>query len=288
MSSSKPAHLDPSELGTKEYWDKLYATELTNHAANPSDTGTNWFDDSNAEGRIVAFLGGLLDDDEEHHEILKGRTEELTQENASILDLGCGNGELLFALRDDGWEGAMLGVDYSAQSVELARRIGATRDAVDAEEEEANAEAEGETGKGKEDEDKGRVPPVNFLEWNLLTGPLSPSDPTSPLHFAPSTESLFDIVLDKGTFDAISLSATTDPNETHPCEIYRQRLLQLLNPRGGIFLVTSCNWTEKELRGWFEEDKDGELRVVGRVEYPTFTFGGMKGQTISTLCFRRG
>ncbi|PTB75362.1 S-adenosyl-L-methionine-dependent methyltransferase [Trichoderma longibrachiatum ATCC 18648] len=280
MSPSKPAHLDPSELGTKEYWDKLYATELTNHAANPSDTGTNWFDDSNAEGRIVAYLGGLLeDDDDKNREILAGRKEPLTQEGAAILDLGCGNGELLFALRDDGWEGTMLGVDYSAQSVELARRIGATRDAVDAadDEEEKKEEAEGK-----------QVPPVNFLEWNLLTGPLSPSDPSSPLHFAPSPESLFDIVLDKGTFDAISLSATSSPNETHPCEIYRQRLLQLLNPRGGIFLVTSCNWTEKELRGWFEDDKDGELRVVGRVEYPTFTFGGMKGQTISTLCFRRG
>ncbi|PTB62232.1 hypothetical protein BBK36DRAFT_1136622, partial [Trichoderma citrinoviride] len=262
-------------------WDKLYATELTNHAANPSDTGTNWFDDSNAEGRIVAFLGGLLDDDD-NEEILGGRKEKLEQETAAVLDLGCGNGELLFALRDDGWEGTMLGVDYSAQSVELARRIGATRDAVDAEEEKEAQEAEAR-GRG--------VPPVNFLEWNLLTGPLTPSDPSSPLHYAPSPETLFDIVLDKGTFDAISLSAAAsddDPQETHPCEIYRQRLLQLLNPRGGIFLVTSCNWTEKELRGWFEDDRDGELRVVGRVEYPTFTFGGQKGQTISTLCFRRG
>ncbi|KAK1243142.1 hypothetical protein MKX07_003770 [Trichoderma sp. CBMAI-0711] len=278
------------------HWDKLYATELTNHAANPSDTGTNWFDDSNAEGRIVAFLGGLLDDDDEQHrEILAGRKEELTQGDAAILDLGCGNGELLFALRDDGWEGTMLGVDYSAQSVELARRIGATRDAVDAEEGEGEGEEAGseEPKKKKQqhedekDEEK-RIPPVNFLEWNLLTGPLSPTDPASPLHYAPSSETLFDIVLDKGTFDAISLSATSSPTETHPCEIYRQRLLQLLNPHGGIFLVTSCNWTEKELRGWFEDERDGELRVVGRVEYPTFTFGGMKGQTISTLCFRRG
>ncbi|KAL6862045.1 S-adenosyl-L-methionine-dependent methyltransferase [Trichoderma novae-zelandiae] len=296
MASSKPAHLDPSELGTKEYWDKLYATELTNHAANPSDTGTNWFDDSNAEGRIVAFLGGLLDDDDgddKSEAILGGRKERLEQSTATVLDLGCGNGELLFALRDDGWEGTMLGVDYSAQSVALARRIAATRDAVDAEEaaaEEAAADSAHDEEKAEEEEGAASSPssPVNFLEWNLLTGPLSPTDPASPLHFAPSPETLFDIVLDKGTFDAISLSATSSPAETHPCETYRQRLLQLLNPRGGLFLVTSCNWTEKELRGWFEDERDAELRVVGRVEYPTFTFGGVKGQTISTLCFRRG
>jgi hypothetical protein len=194
----------------------------------------------------------------------------------------------------------MLGVDYSAQSVELARRIDATRDAVDAEEDGEGEEADSEEPQKKkqqqqqedekEEEKKKRIPPVNFLEWNLLTGPLSPTDPASPLHYAPSSSEkpLFDIVLDKGTFDAISLSATSSPTETHPCEIYRQRLLQLLNPHGGIFLVTSCNWTEKELRGWFEDERDGELTVVGRVEYPTFTFGGMKGQTISTLCFRRG
>lgn len=197
------------------------------------------------------------------------------------MDLGCGNGELLFALRDDGWEGQMLGVDYSAQSVALAKRIGETRDAQEEEE-------EAEQGDQKEGEAE-KTPSVRFLEWDLLAGPISPNDASSPLSFAPSQETLFDIILDKGTFDAISLSAGLSSDEnTNPCETYRKRLLQLLNPNGGVFLVTSCNWTEPELRSWFEEDEDGELSVVGRVEYPTFTFGGVKGQTITTLCFRRG
>ncbi|UKZ78226.1 hypothetical protein TrVFT333_005961 [Trichoderma virens FT-333] len=250
--SSKPANLDPSELGTKEYWDKLYTTELTNHAANPSDTGTNWFDDSDAEGRIVAFLDALTEDDQE---IL---ARPLSKEDAAVLDLGCGNGELF------------------AQSVALARRIGETRDA--AEEEEDNNEE-------VKEEETAKTPSVNFLEWDLLSGPLSLDDAASPLSFAPSSGALFDVILDKGTFDAISLSASSD---ARPCETYRRRLLQLLSPNGGIFLVTSCNWTEPELRSWFEEDDDGQLHVVGRVEYPTFTFGGVKGQTITTLCFRRG
>lgn len=272
MTSNKPAYLPPSKLGTKEYWDSLYTTELTNHAANPSDTGTNWFDDSDAEARVVAFLESLADDDQD---ILP---ESLSQQEASFLDLGCGNGSLLFALRDEGWGGAMLGVDYSAQSVALARNIAQSRK----EEEE-------------EEEEEASTTPVHFLEWDLLNGPLSsPSDNTnasSPLSYTPSPSRLFDIILDKGTFDAISLSATPSPEQQqqqqqHPCEIYRRRLLQLLSP-GGIFLITSCNWTEPELRAWFADDADGELSVVGRVDYPTFTFGGVKGQTISTLCFRR-
>ncbi|KAL7941973.1 S-adenosyl-L-methionine-dependent methyltransferase [Trichoderma barbatum] len=257
---SKPAHLTPSELGTKEYWDKLYTTELTNHAANPSDTGTNWFDDSDAEGRVVAFLDGLADDESD---LLQ---RPLSKEDASVLDLGCGNGELLFALRDDGWEGRMLGVDYSAQSVALASRIGEGR-AAEQREEGLSAES-----------------PVRFLEWDVLAGPLSPDDVSSPLCLAPSP-ALFDVILDKGTFDAISLSTNTN---AHACETYRRRLLQLLNPDGGIFLITSCNWTEAELRSWFAEDEDGQLKVLGSVDYPTFTFGGVKGQTISTLCFMRG
>ncbi|KAL6895065.1 S-adenosyl-L-methionine-dependent methyltransferase [Trichoderma evansii] len=282
-SSDKPAYLPPSKLGTKEYWDSLYTTELTNHAANPSDTGTNWFDDSDAEGRIVAFLESLTEDDQD---VLP---EPLSQADASFLDLGCGNGSLLFALRDEGWEGAMLGVDYSGQSVALAKNIAESRKEKDDEDEDAEEEEDQST-------------PVNFLEWDLLNGPLtlttSPSDSSSPLSYTSSPSRLYDIILDKGTFDAISLStheqtSTTTTSEQqeqqppHPCEVYRRRLLQLLSPNGGIFLITSCNWTEPELRSWFLDDKDGELSVVGRVDYPTFTFGGVKGQTISTLCFRR-
>ncbi|PNP40622.1 hypothetical protein TGAMA5MH_07620 [Trichoderma gamsii] len=264
-SSNKPAYLPPSKLGTKEYWDSLYTTELTNHAANPSDTGTNWFDDSDAEARIVAFLESLAEDDQD---VLP---ERLSQQEASFLDLGCGNGSLLFALRDEGWGGAMLGVDYSAQSVALAKNIAESR--------------------REEEEEEESSTPVNFLEWDLLNGPLtltaSPSEnASSPLSHTPSPSRLFDIILDKGTFDAISLSTTSSEQQQHPCEIYRRRLLQLLS-HGGIFLITSCNWTEPELRAWFVDDADGELSVVGRVDYPTFTFGGVKGQTISTLCFRR-
>lgn len=157
----------------------------------------------------------------------------------------------------------MLGVDYSAQSVALAKNIAESR---------------------KEDEEEESTP-INFLEWDLLNGPSDKDNASSPLSYTPSPSRLFDIILDKGTFDAISLSTTTSEQQ-HPCEIYRRRLLQLLSS-GGIFLITSCNWTEPELRAWFADDADGELSVVGRVDYPTFTFGGVKGQTISTLCFRR-
>ncbi|KAI1413542.1 putative S-adenosylmethionine-dependent methyltransferase of the seven beta-strand family [Hypoxylon sp. FL1857] len=248
---SQPTHLEPSELGTKEYWDNLYTTEITNHAHNPSDTGTVWFDDSDAEAKLIDFLSPADSD----------LDLGLSEDSTSFLDLGTGNGSLLFGLRDAGWKGRMLGVDYSRKSVEFARRIAESRD----------------------DEQ-----PVEFLEYDILQTPASAL-------LADSQSQGWDVVLDKGTFDAISLSSETDPATGHRvAESYRSKMTPLVR-EGGLFLVTSCNWTESELRSWFEgvkeddneETKQWRFEQVGRVEYPSFSFGGVKGQTISSLCFRK-
>ncbi|KAI0527831.1 hypothetical protein F5B22DRAFT_632416 [Xylaria bambusicola] len=256
---ARPAHLEPSKLGTREYWDELYTTELANHAHDPADTGTAWFDDSDAEAKLIEFL----------EESERAGEFGLDVRNTSFLDLGTGNGALLFALRDNGWEGAMLGVDYSALSVRFARRIErARRD-------------------------------VHFAEHDILH---SPATALLDERYAPSIRRGWDVVLDKGTFDAISLSAETirddaDADTRRVNEVYGTRILPLVR-EGGLFLITSCNWTEAELRSWFGAAReilpnDGEgngywgFEVVGRVEYRSFSFGGVKGQTISSLCFRK-
>ncbi|KAI0118921.1 hypothetical protein GGR51DRAFT_138435 [Nemania sp. FL0031] len=308
-----PAHLEPSKLGTKEYWDALYTTEIANHAHDPADTGTAWFDDSDAEAKLLEFL-----EDPE-------RAGELGVDAAttSFLDLGTGNGALLFALRDAGWEGPMLGVDYSAQSVRFARRIekarrkegggdeGSSKD----EAEDQDKEVEGEAN--EEPEGEGEEVDVHFAEHDILH---SPATPLLDARFSPSAVDGWDVVLDKGTFDAISLSAETldntaaaaangtndQPRPRRINEAYGARVLPLVR-EGGLFLITSCNWTEAELRSWFEEGAAQEIpssaptsssenqaqrafwgfEVVGRVEYRSFSFGGVKGQTISSLCFRK-
>ncbi|TGJ84413.1 hypothetical protein E0Z10_g4367 [Xylaria hypoxylon] len=332
MIMAKPAHLEPSKLGTKEYWDALYTTEITNHAHDPLDTGTAWFDDSDAETKLLEFL-----DEPE-------RAQELGLDTAttSFLDLGTGNGALLFALRDAGWVGPMLGVDYSAQSVRFARRIerarrreGKERGGGDGSKK-GDAEEEGDTAKNNEgkadeheedddeedddeedDDDDDEDEDVHFAEHDIFHTPA-----TALLHarFSPSIVEGWDVILDKGTFDAISLSAETldgadnaDDTNTPPAtddtgtrprrinEAYGTRILPLIR-EGGLFLITSCNWTETELRSWFEGDgtlqetpaasEDQEpvywgFKIVGRVEYRSFSFGGVKGQTISSLCFQK-
>ncbi|KAF1948967.1 hypothetical protein CC80DRAFT_529692 [Byssothecium circinans] len=244
-----PTHLPPSDLGTRAYWDSAYTTERANFAQNTDDEGTVWFSDAGAEERMCQFLEDLA----EEGELVKGSSTSTSGEvEARFLDLGTGNGHLLFSLREEGWMGELIGIDYSAQSITLANEILARKPA------------------------SARIA-IAFHEFDILS---STSD--APGWIA----SGFDVVLDKGTFDAISLSSETDSSGRRICEGYREKVEKLVKKKGR-FLITSCNWTEEELRGWFEVD-GGELVFENKVQYPSFRFGGREGSSVCTLCFRRG
>lgn len=284
-------------------WDALYTNELANHAADPSDKGTNWFDDSGAQDRIVEFL-------EEHFSSSsRAETDQEPQQSTAFLDLGTGNGELLFALREAGWHGRMLGVDYSERSVELARRIEEGRQADFAASGDGQAAAEEEEAGDEDDEDREAEParePVEFVRHDILLPP--PTPPPTPAPQTDESESSspsawpllrsgaqadgWDVLLDKGTFDAVSLSSTVDAEGQRTGERgYRAAALRLVRP-GGLFLITSCNWTEAELEGWFAGpvsagEGGARFEKIDRIQYRSFSFGGVKGQTISTLCFRK-
>ncbi|KAI4240483.1 MAG: hypothetical protein LQ352_007625 [Teloschistes flavicans] len=242
-------HLDPSELGDKTFWDETYSSDLTHNASTPTHIGQTWFSDSNASTLTLKYLLSL--------------SPPLNPTDTSFLDLGTGNGEFLFLLRSEGgFTGPMLGVDYSPASVELASRIAGQK----------GYSAEGKAG-------------VRFKEWDIISG-----------NWADNREGGFDVVLDKGTFDAVSLNAETDGEGRRVCEGYRTKVLPMVKV-GGRFLVTSCNWTEDELKGWFEcseqkggggdEDGEGRFEWQGRVQYPRFKFGGVEGQSVSGVCFKK-
>lgn len=231
-----------------------------------------------------------------------GREESLPprlyQDTTTFLDLGTGNGSLLFGLRDAGFKGQMLGVDYSPKSVEFARQIARSRrrdSQHDVGEDEAEAEADQE-GEDEDEED------IEFREYDILNGrpesllPGKTTTTTTKEETAGQAQNPgWDVILDKGTFDAISLySSSAVPGEQgtrRPNEGYKAAVLPLVR-EGGLFLITSCNWTEDELARWFEGDFEQDqqqwcFKQVGKVNYPTFSFGGVKGQTISTLCFTK-
>ena len=57
----------------------------------------------------------------------------------------------------------------------------------------------------------------------------------------------FDVCIDKGTYDAISL----DPSGAREKRMgYIKSVTSLLSD-DGVFVITSCNWTEEELTSHF-------------------------------------
>ncbi|KAK5191224.1 Protein-lysine N-methyltransferase efm4 [Exophiala xenobiotica] len=297
--SSHPTHLDPSELGTKEYWDKYYQNDLDNDdsedaeqegddeagAPEPPDPSDleSWFDDVGAPAKTLEFLTSDSFPLSPNYTGNNGAAP-------TVLDLGTGNGSALFSLRlEGGYAGCMVGVDYSFQSVELARKL--CRQYFPASDSSSPASDGGDGRDGRD----GRITfeVLDLINDNPTTQPWWPRD-------AEGAPSAFDLVLDKGTFDAISLSSstTTEPStgqDRRICELYPSRVLDMVKPHG-FLLVTSCNWTEDEVVSWFtgagatgsgSANGTGKFEVYGRIRYPVFEFGGQKGQGVASVCFRK-
>ncbi|RDA85007.1 hypothetical protein CP532_2050 [Ophiocordyceps camponoti-leonardi (nom. inval.)] len=267
MASSEgdaPAPLPPSELGTKD-WDTLYARELANQQRSPEDSGTVWFSETDAEGNMARLA---------EENVKEGKCR------ASVLDLGCGNGSLLGFFREVGWRGRALGVDYSRLSIELARRVQACGSCL---REGDGGDDDRDEEEDDEKEEEGKRREIELAVWDIINDPLDKV--LSPYNMPQG----WDVVLDKGTFDAISLarSSTTaaadddDDNNNAPCAAYVSRVHSLTRD---IFVITSCNWTQDELIRWFS---DAGFVVAATAPYRSFTFGGHKGQAVSTVCFRK-
>ncbi|KAI0065322.1 S-adenosyl-L-methionine-dependent methyltransferase [Artomyces pyxidatus] len=165
-----------------------------------------------------------------------------------VLEVGSGNGTLLLALVDAGFDASKLaGVDYSPDAVKLAQMIASTR----------NGEL------------------VSFSVCDFLTEvPPPPS----------KTTDAWDLILDKGTYDAIALGEK-DADGRSPASGYPVRVSNLLK-ENGFFLITSCNFTEEELKKNFITLETG-LKYHSRINHPTISFGGKSGSVYATVAFQK-
>ncbi|KAI0833473.1 S-adenosyl-L-methionine-dependent methyltransferase [Trametes gibbosa] len=246
------ADLLPSKLGTKQHWDEVYSSELANFA-DIGDEGEIWFGEDSVEKMVDWAL------------------ENISTESAPyVLEVGAGNGNLLFALCDAGYAPERIcGVDYSEDAVKLAQAIAKARAALRSEQEEADVgEARTSLSDGT---DKITFAACDFLrdEVPLLAGmpPRSGSD-----------AAVWDLVLDKGTFDAIAL-AEKDADGLAPAEGYPARIGRVVT-QGGYFLITY------ELKAKFASESTG-LEYHSRIAWPTFSFGGHSGNVYSSVAFRK-
>jgi len=226
-----------SRLGTKEYWDGAYHEELQNFH-DIGDEGEIWFGPESVEKMVDWIV--------HHYPISTDSTD-----SPSILEIGCGNGMLLFAAHEAGYNPKKIyGIDYSENAISLAKSIASKKETGDA-------------------------TSIQFTVHDLMMGDVPRDDPTS---------GGWDLILDKGTFDAISLGKKDEDGHA-PHRLYPQHLSALMKP-GGCFLITSCNFTEDELKSVFLVPEAG-LVYHSRIQHPTFTFGGQSGSVVVTLAFEK-
>ncbi|KAI9346255.1 methyltransferase-like protein 10-like protein, partial [Obelidium mucronatum] len=200
---------EPSKLGTKSHWDEVYEREINNFEDH-GDIGEVWF----GEESVVKMMDWI----EEHQPDFDIKT----------IDLGCGNGHILFEMSTLGYTN-LTGVDYSPASITLAQKIHA------ASYPDASIHFE----------------PLDFM-------------PYTPTNLPPAEyNATFQLAVDKGTFDAISLANGVVEGEDGAAPVnavdrakvagkYAEAVSLMLS-EGGILLITSCNWTEPELVEGFKD-----------------------------------
>ncbi|QPG74991.1 hypothetical protein FOA43_002331 [Brettanomyces nanus] len=168
-----------------------------------------------------------------------------------LCDLGTGNGHLLLTLSKMGLLNSnMVGIDYSQDSVSFATDL---------------------VNSSSDDQYTG----ICFYRSNFLL--LNDQ-------FLNKSSARFGLIIDKGTLDAIYLSTTKyEDGKRSGIQIYPARVASMMKP-AGILLVTSCNFTAKELIKTVT--KDGIFKYWTQLHYPVFEFGGFKGSAVNTIAFR--
>lgn len=224
----------------------MYSSELVNFG-EIGDEGEVWFGEDSVEKMVDWALDHVP-----------------TDPSPYILEVGAGNGNLLFALHEAGFAAErMRGVDYSADAVKLAQAIATSKQrAKDEHEEDASV-----TGPGA----------ITFAVCDFLAEDV-------PLLGGVQGVATWDLVLDKGTFDAIALAGQNEQG-ANIADGYMSRVGRVVKP-GGYFLITSCNFTEDELKLKFATSETG-LTYHSRIPFPSFSFGGKSGNVYSSVAFQK-
>jgi len=195
--------------------------------------------------------------------LTRSRWSPLIVSTLSPYIVGTGNGQLLFCFSSAGYT-CLTGIDYSSHSIDLAQSILASRTSSTISTSDSTAD---------EDEDSPQQaalsdPPPTFFVADIL-------DVALDKEVKGVTGEQWDLITDKGTYDAVCLSDETKEGRRLQ-DLYVESVAKLLD-KGGIFLITSCesefrsllplnrfehlgptgNWTQTELEKAFVNDKTG-------------------------------
>lgn len=254
-----------SMLGFQSYWDSAYADELTNFREH-GHAGEVWFGVDVMEV-VTSWTKALCID------ISQGRMPNHVNDDKA--EAGEQGNELLAS-----WSVLDLGTGNGLLLQELAKQGFSDLTGTDY--------SERAISLAQSLANRDGFPHIKFLVDDVLETKL---------------EQEFQLVMDKGTLDAIGLH----PDGPVKRMMYWDSVLKLVAP-GGILVVTSCNNTKDELVQEvesFNQRKNAtasELEVAKGEEscrgplfqyvshvrtYPTFMFGGSVGSRVATVAFLR-
>jgi SAM-dependent methyltransferase len=181
----------------------------------------------------------------------------LNKKTCKCLDIGCGNGHLSFILKKQGFN-YIWATDYSEKAIELAKKISSSNFDINLLEEDEEEQIE-ENNQIKTN--------IYFMIDDILHT---------------NIKEKFHLIIDKGTFDSISLNEKSQENQ----QIYIKNIKNLLEDYDSYFIITSCNFTKNELLQFFHH-KDSNLAYYSEIKYPTLKFGGKEGSQVTTIVFTK-
>jgi len=232
---------------TSHSWDDVYEREVANFEET-GDEGEIWFGEDSVEKMVDWTLENV----------------PITS-HPRILEIGSGNGTLLFALHEAGYAASHLsGIDYSPDAVKLARMLAVAR--------------------SQNSEQVTSFHVCDFIS-ELPPPPPPPASPAPSGQLDADVQVSWDLLLDKGTYDAIALGGK-DESGRCPVAVYPVRASNLLR-ENGYFLITSCNFTEEELKARFI-NPETNFRFHSHVKHPSISFGGQTGSVYTTVAFKKG
>ncbi|KAM1299023.1 hypothetical protein ACFX2F_025762 [Malus domestica] len=239
-------------LGLQSYWDAAYADELANFREH-GHIGDVWFGADVMEV-VASWTKSLCID------ISKGRTPNHVDNNKSDP-----------VEQDDkylsGWSVLDMGTGNGLLLQELSKQGFSDLTGTDY--------SEGAIDLARSRADREGLPNIKFLVDDILETKL---------------ERQFQLVVDKGTLDAIGLH----PDGSIKRLIYWDSVSRLV-ASGGLVVITSCNNTKDELVQEVESfnqrsatQEHETLPNLGHVRtYPTFMFRGSVGSRVATVAFLR-
>jgi 2-polyprenyl-3-methyl-5-hydroxy-6-metoxy-1,4-benzoquinol methylase len=235
-----------SDLGNKDHWDNAYSEEITQFENNRDEIGYVWCG-KQIQNKTIQYINN-----------------NFLNKDIKIMDIGCGNGALLFELIKIGFSN-LKGMDYSEKSIELACNI-----------------------------KKHKITQGEKLCENILFYKEDINNPTNNSDF-------FDVIHDKGTFDAFMLNKNNSfLNYANYLNMKMKDksilIISSVNHLKEELLEYFININKHNLNDLNDLNNINNLKIdkifsfsfelVEEIPHKLFNFGGNNGQSVTTLIFK--